>query len=181
MTVINAGSANDVVLDTDSGAIDGVGTSLQITADDLQLDATTGIGATVTLRTSIATLDANTTTGAIGVLEMAAGGALSALLIIPAMASAELLQRDPFRPPADFSDSPAQPGRSSVALGAKPEIRGILMAGDQSLVNLSGEIIGVGETANGYRLLQVGEEHAIFQRGDEVITLSLYPDKEDAG
>ena len=58
----------------------------------------------------------------------------------------------------------------------RPEIRGILFAGGQSLVNFGGEIIGPGEEANGYRLLEVGEEHAVFQRGDEIVTLSLYPD-----
>jgi len=43
-------------------------------------------------------------------------------------------------------------------------------------VNFGGQIIGPGEEVNGYRLLEVGEEHAVFQRGDEIITLSLYPD-----
>lgn len=103
------------------------------------------------------------------------------LLLATTAVSAELLSRDPFQPPAEFTAAPGKPGQAPLAAGVQPRIRGILLAGDQSLVNLGGELIGIGETANGYRLLQVGEAHAVFQRGDEVITLNLYPDKKDAG
>lgn len=94
---------------------------------------------------------------------------------------AERLSRDPFKPPVDYTAAPAGRGDAPLGAGTQPQIRGILLAGDQSLVNLSGELLSIGESANGYLLLQVGEAHAVFQRGDEVITLSLYPDKEDAG
>ena len=103
------------------------------------------------------------------------------LLLAAGPVGAELLRRDPFQPPADLMAAPAATGGASLTPGTQPQIRGILVAGDQSLVNLGGELLGIGESANGYRLLQVREDHAVFQRGDEVITLSLYPDKEDAG
>ncbi len=92
------------------------------------------------------------------------------LLLATTAVSAELLSRDPFQPPAEFTVAPGKPGQAPL-----------LLAGDQSLVNLGGELLGIGESANGYQLLQVGETHAVFQRGDEVITLTLYPDKKDAG
>lgn len=103
------------------------------------------------------------------------------LLLATTAVSAELLSRDPFQPPAEFTAAPAKPGQAPLAAGVRPQIRGILFAGDQSLVNLGGKLLGIGESANGYQLLQVGEAQAVFQRGDDVITLKLDPDKEDAG
>lgn len=102
-----------------------------------------------------------------------------AVVLVTMVANAERLSRDPFRPPAEFNDAPARPDALTSRQAFKPEIRGILVAGGQSLVNLGGEIIGPGEETNGYLLLEVGEEHAVFQRGDEVVTLALYPDKDD--
>lgn len=103
------------------------------------------------------------------------------LLLAATAASADLLSRDPFRPPADLLVAPAAGSNAPLPPGTQPKIRGILVAGDQSLVNLGGKLLGIGESADGFRLLQVGEAHAVFQRGDDVITLNLYPDKEDAG
>jgi hypothetical protein len=99
--------------------------------------------------------------------------------LVTLAANAQRLQRDPFRPPPEFDDSV---GAASV--GARPQaieakIRGILFAGGEALVNFGGEIIGPGEEVNGYRLLQVEEEHAIFQRGDEIVTMSLYQNADD--
>ena len=104
-----------------------------------------------------------------------------ALLLAATGISADVLKRDPFQPPAEFTAPPVGSGSAPLAAGVQPQIRGILLAGDQSLVNLGGELLGIGESANGYRLLQVSEDHAVFQRGDDVITLSLYPDSKDAG
>ena len=38
---------------------------------------------------------------------------------------------------------------------------------------------GVGEEASGYRLMEVGQEYAVFRRGEETITMSLYPGDDD--
>jgi len=100
-------------------------------------------------------------------------------LMADAVANAQRLQRDPFQAPADLSDPTSVAGSSARPQAVEVEIRGILFAGGEALVNFGGEIIGPGEEVNGYRLLQVEEERAVFQRGDEIITLSLYPDAED--
>lgn len=103
-----------------------------------------------------------------------------ALVVLVTMAAnAERLRRDPFQPPAEFADAVARPNALTGRTGGKLEVRGILLAGDQSLVNLGGEIIGPGEEANGYLLLEVAEDHAVFQRGEEIVTLSLDPEEED--
>ena len=101
------------------------------------------------------------------------------VVLVTMAANAERLSRDPFRPPAEFTDAPARPDALTGSRGFAPEIRGILFADGQSLVNLGGEIIGPGEETNGYLLLEVGEEYAVFQLGDEVVTLSLDPEQDD--
>ncbi|NKB37752.1 MAG: filamentous hemagglutinin N-terminal domain-containing protein [Gammaproteobacteria bacterium] len=71
---INAGALGDVVVDTDAGAVDGLGGGTHISADDLQIDATTGIGAGVRLSLSgVDLLDLDTTSGSIDVLSAAGG------------------------------------------------------------------------------------------------------------
>ncbi|MDJ0926918.1 MAG: hypothetical protein QNJ73_04625 [Gammaproteobacteria bacterium] len=102
-----------------------------------------------------------------------------ALLHLYSTGEAEPLQRDPFKVPTDFSAAPATAGTVALAAGGEPEILGILVADGESLVNLNGTIIGLGEAADGYLLVEVGEEHAVFQHEDEFITLSLYPDEDD--
>ena len=95
------------------------------------------------------------------------------------VARAQTLQRDPFRAPDEVTSPASRPDALVGFASGKPEIRGILLAGGESLVNLGGEIIGPGEEASGYTLLEVGEEHAVFLHDDEVVTLSLYPDESE--
>jgi len=44
---------------------------------------------------------------------------------------------------------------------------------EEPLVNLGGNIIGVGEESAGYLLVEVGQEYAVFRRGQETITMRL--------
>lgn len=104
-----------------------------------------------------------------------------AVALVTLAANAQRLQRDPFQPPQEYTDANAVASGGARPQAIEAKIRGILVAGGQSLVNFGGEIIGPGEEVNGYRLLQVEEERAVFQRGDEIITLSLYPDADDDG
>ncbi len=104
---------------------------------------------------------------------------LLAGLMAGSPAMADKLRRDPFQEPADFIAQADAPGVTPAAPGSRPQIFGILAAGGESLVNLGGEIMAVGEEAGGYQLLEVAEEHAVFRRGDEIITIALYPDKDD--
>lgn len=106
-------------------------------------------------------------------------GILLALLHLYSTGDADTLRRDPFKVPDEFSTAPAPAGVVTLASGGEPEILGILVADGKSLVNLNGTIIGLGEEADGYLLVEVDEEHAVFQHEDEFITLSLYPDEDD--
>jgi hypothetical protein len=94
--------------------------------------------------------------------------------------SAGDLTRDPFQPPADFSLPSVVSGTSGVSQQTQEmRVSGILLAGDEALVSIAGRILAPGEEVNGYLLLEVAADHAVFQRGDELLTLNLYPEKDD--
>lgn len=92
--------------------------------------------------------------------------------------AASELRHNPFRAPVDVTGSSSS-GSGRPASNARPTLIGILLGDDQPLVNLDGTIIGVGEEAAGYLLVEVGPEHAVFRRGEETITMSLYPSEND--
>ena len=100
-----------------------------------------------------------------------------ALLAWSQMMPAQTLRHDPFQLPADLLAEPATNTGVPLAPGARPQILGILVTGGEALVNLGGEVIAVGEESGGYRLLEVGEERAVFVYKDEIVTLELYPDE----
>ena len=91
------------------------------------------------------------------------------------------LNRDPFQPPAEFaaSNDSGRARPAALEIGLNPQIKGILFAGNRSLVNLSGKIIGLGEEVDGYKLLEVSEDRAVFRHGDETLILQLYREETD--
>ena len=57
--------------------------------------------------------------------------------------------------------------------GARPELRGVLAAGDQSVANLSGTLLAIGEESVGYRLERVTEDGAVFTHDGETVVFEL--------
>ncbi len=53
------------------------------------------------------------------------------------------------------------------------ELRGVLSAGMNSLANVSGEILAIGESIDGYVLVGVNEDGAIFERAGTRYTVLL--------
>ncbi len=95
-------------------------------------------------------------------------------------ANAGELSRNPFLPPADFNVVSAGNGASSVRQqNLEMRVSGILVAGDQALVSIAGQILAPGEEVNGYLLVEVTADRAVFQRGEELLTLNLYPEDND--
>ena len=89
------------------------------------------------------------------------------------------LLRNPFARPA-----PAELVASAVSVNEVPtmesdtELRAVLVAGPKSIVDFGGVILQIGDSTNGYRLLEVGEGTATFNRKGEKIVFSLYePDQ----
>ena len=71
--LINALALGDIIIDTNAGSVNAIGTGPHIIGDDLTIDATTGIGNDVAINTSdIDLLNTNTTNGNIGIVITAA-------------------------------------------------------------------------------------------------------------
>jgi hypothetical protein len=106
---------------------------------------------------------------------------LSVLLAAPLIAGAADLLRNPFDPPAEFRAASVSGSAATRAGQQNNEMRvsGILLAGDEVYVSIAGSVVVPGEEVNGYILIEAAEDRAIFQRGDELLTLTLYPENQD--
>lgn len=85
------------------------------------------------------------------------------------------LLRNPFaRPAAAELVASAASANEVRTMEASTELRAVLVAGPKSIVDFGGVILQIGESTNGYRLLEVGEGTATFNRKGEKIVFSLY-------
>ena len=104
---------------------------------------------------------------------------LAVATLLPPVATADdakvELMRNPFERPALATLAPAGvAARTERRDSGAPGLRAVLVAGDKSAVNFGGEIIQVGESAKGYRLLAVEEGRAVFINKGKRVTISLY-------
>ncbi len=83
------------------------------------------------------------------------------------------LRFDPFAQPDAQTGGSGRPGPAGSQRAWSPELRATLVSGERSLVNLGGTILELGEEAHGYRLLEVREDEAVFERSDSEIVLKL--------
>ncbi len=90
------------------------------------------------------------------------------------------LQNNPFKQPdlSAVADNPADDDSPSDQAGLQLELRATLKFGNKSLVNVGGEIIGIGEQVDGYRLLAVDEGAAIVAKNGTHINLIVGDDPE---
>ena len=85
-----------------------------------------------------------------------------------------MLQSNPFARPFVEKSTEAKP-----MLAPKPpslqdlELRATMVTKGASFANVGGMILGIGEEMEGYRLVSVENEKAVFSKGDEFITLTL--------
>jgi len=80
------------------------------------------------------------------------------------------LANDPFlRPQLIEPPEPAPAEAASPPL----ELRAILSAGDASRVDIGGRIVRVGEEIDGFTLISVSEDDALFERGGRSIRIAL--------
>ena len=85
------------------------------------------------------------------------------------------LLRNPFARPAIAELVASAVNVNDVlTMGGNTQLRAVLVAGPKSIVNLGGVILQIGESTNGYRLLEVGEGTATFDRKGEKIVFSFY-------
>jgi len=104
------------------------------------------------------------------VLMLTGSGALLAADTSPLLS----LRHDPFEQPA-FLRIPGEARQSGPVVDATPnmELRSILQAGNESVVNLNGEILMIGDSFKGYQLLEVGKQSATFIKDGAKIKLTL--------
>jgi hypothetical protein len=80
------------------------------------------------------------------------------------------LANNPFlRPRVAEQTAPVEPASPPL------ELRAILLAGDASRVDVGGRIVGVGEALDGYRLVSVTEDGAVFEHAGHALRLVLPP------
>jgi hypothetical protein len=112
----------------------------------------------------------------IGALLFAGLGGLA--LACQAAGTAGILHRNPFAHPLPESSQPV-PGVTAAPPEAKAplELRGTMLAGVDSLVNIGGLILGIGQEVDGYRIVSIHERQVVIEKHGEQRTLSV--DNED--
>jgi hypothetical protein len=97
-----------------------------------------------------------------------------------ALGQARTLQHDPFaRPilgtlaPAATPGAPARRVQGALAPKAKINLQAVLVAGPNSIANVDGVLVRVGESVHGYRLLAVQDRSAVFEKNNAKFTLSV--------
>jgi hypothetical protein len=101
-------------------------------------------------------------------LVVAAGAACAC----PAVAGdAPTLANDPFVRPQLVEHQ--EPATAAEAAAPPLELRAILFAGDASRVDIGGRIVRVGEEIDGFTLISVSEDGALFERGGRSIRIAL--------
>lgn len=89
---------------------------------------------------------------------------------------ANRVQHDPFQRLAIPQASVAEPevSKSSAQQQAwAPKLTATLRAGRNSMANVNGKIIKLGETINGYRLIEVTERSAVFVKNKQRTHLTI--------
>lgn len=105
---------------------------------------------------------------------------IAALLLPSAPAHAESattalpvpIRHNPFRRLADSplaTDGTAAP----VAAEWKPTLRGVLRAGPNSLADVDGQMVAIGEKLDGHRLLSVSDYQAVFEKEGRRVILDM--------
>lgn len=85
------------------------------------------------------------------------------------------LHKNPFIKPSYFSivTKSGEVNTDQSYSQADIQLHATLLSDDQSLVNVDGMIIFIGEKIKGYELISVGVGTATFKKDDEKITLSV--------
>ena len=107
---------------------------------------------------------------------------LFALCVI-SMAYADVLKHDPFARPlltqptvnSTLATSNNTSGETAIEIEVQwnPKLSAVMVAGKNSLVNIDGKIIRMGEETDGYRLVKVKDSEATFSRGSKRIILHI--------
>ena len=97
------------------------------------------------------------------------------------------LQRNPFVAPKVVEPpvvvvTPRQSAEPEPEPEPEPQfgLRAVLSAGGNSLANIDGTILGVGEVIEGYRLVAIREHEVVLKGRGRRLVLDIYEDPEEA-
>ena len=91
-----------------------------------------------------------------------------------------MLQTNPFlRPIIEKGNSGSSHNTVNKAPVGPMRLRGIMLANSNSVANIDGEIISLGQQIQGYTLITVQQRHIVLDRNGMLITLSI--DNEAGG
>ncbi len=91
--------------------------------------------------------------------------------------SAPALKYNPFNQPDLIVENAAKTGNQSAKWSGL--LQATLVSGADSLANVDGSLIGIGEVYRGYRLIHVGEGTATFGKEGVQITVVVGNDGDD--
>lgn len=102
-------------------------------------------------------------------------------LSAPALAQRPLLQHDPFVRPAmvGFGSAPGPAAGVPGGAGANAQPRArlqlnaVLVAGSESIANVDGVMVRIGDSVQGYRLVAVSDRSAVLEKNNAKVTLTL--------
>jgi hypothetical protein len=82
---------------------------------------------------------------------------------------------DPFQKPNIPQKSIEEPEgiKAQAQQPLAPQLKATLRAGRNSMANINGKIIKLGETTNGYKLIGVGERSAILVKNNQRLELTI--------
>lgn len=85
------------------------------------------------------------------------------------------LQTNPFSRPAGTEKTAVSPGAAAGKASATPmRLHGTVLAGHNSLANIGGTIIGLGQEINGYKLVSVRQQHVVLDKDGILKTIPIY-------
>lgn len=113
---------------------------------------------------------------------------VSVLCCAPGLAfpQAERPQHDLFARPAQAAmhrlKHQADAGPAVREVPWTPQLRAVMVAGPDSMVNVDGAMVRIGEELRGYRLVEVRDGEAVFAKGGKRFTVAMRggaPDPEE--
>ena len=107
-------------------------------------------------------------------------GMLPQVISYASDAETTMLQTNPFlRPiPEEVNSGNSNSTANKTSIGSM-RLRGIMRANSNSVANIDGEIISVGQQIQGYTLISVQQRHIVLDRNGTQVTLSI--DNEAGG
>ena len=102
------------------------------------------------------------------------------LLLLSSAAHAvdTFLKSNPFERPVKKDRGEVSQGAAAQVVLPAMKLRSTMAAGTASLANIGGEILGIGEEINGFRLLAVHPRHVVLEKNAIQKTLSIDDDTE---